>query len=52
MSKSYYELKHRKTRVVFVANYAAFYSGNFIASLTELEKQLIRRGITVLYVFP
>lgn len=52
MSKSYYELKHRKTRVIFVANYAAFYSGNFIASLTELEKQLIRRGITVLYVFP
>ena len=35
-----------------VANYAAFYSGNFIASLTALEKILAKRGVAVSYVFP
>lgn len=39
-------------RVIMVANYAAFYSGNFIASLTALEKRLKKYNIVVSYVFP
>lgn len=35
-----------------VANYAAFYSGNFIASLNVLERVLAGRGVRVSYVFP
>lgn len=35
-----------------VANYAAFYSGNFIASLNALEAMLAERGVRVSYVFP
>lgn len=35
-----------------VANYAAFYSGNFIASLTALEKELAKLNVPVTYVFP
>ena len=35
-----------------VANYAAFYSGNFIASLNALEVMLAERGVKVSYVFP
>ena len=35
-----------------VANYAAYYSGNFIVSLNELEVMLAERGVKVSYVFP
>ena len=35
-----------------VANYAAFYSGNFIASLNALEAMLAEHGVGVSYVFP
>lgn len=34
-----------------VTNYAAFYSGNFIASLNALEAMLAERGVRVSYVF-
>lgn len=39
-------------RLIMVANYAAFYSGNFIASLTALEEKLKEYNIAVSYVFP
>ena len=41
-----------RQRLIMVANYAAFYSGNFIASLNVLEVMLVERGIKVSYVFP
>ena len=45
-------LTDRQTRVIMVANYAAFYSGNFIASLTALEELLTKRDVSVSYIFP
>ena len=38
--------------LIMVANYAAFYSGNFIASLTALEERLKIYNVAVSYVFP
>ncbi len=39
-------------QLIMVANYAAHYSGNFIASLTALEERLKEYNIAVSYVFP
>ena len=39
-------------RVIYVSNYAAFYSGNFISSLMALEEKLNQCNIAVSYVFP
>ncbi len=39
-------------KVVFVADYAAHYQGNFLSSLNSFEKALRERGIEVEYVFP
>lgn len=39
-------------RILQVCAYAAQYGGNFIASLTALEKNLISQGYCVEYVFP
>lgn len=39
-------------RVIIVANYAAFYSGNFIASLTSLEERLKKYNVAVSFIFP
>lgn len=41
-----------KTKVIMIANYAAFYSGNFIASLNTLEEMLNDLDVTVSYVYP
>lgn len=41
-----------RPRLIIVANYAAYYSGNFIASLTALEKKVVINGVCVEYVFP
>lgn len=41
-----------RQRLIMVADYAAYYSGNFIASLNELEVMLAESGVKVSYVFP
>lgn len=38
--------------VLHIAHYAATYSGNFIASLEELEKQISEEKGNVIYMFP
>ncbi len=38
--------------LIIVSNFAAFYAGNFIASLSALEQTAIEHSISVEYVFP
>lgn len=41
-----------RTKLIMVANYAAFYGGNFIASLIALEERLKDYNVSVSYIFP
>lgn len=38
--------------IIHIANYAAPYEGNFIVSLTDLEKTLEKSGNKMIYIFP
>lgn len=51
MSKVH-NLTDGRTKLIIVSNYAAFYSGNFIALFTALEKTATQRDMAVSYVFP
>lgn len=39
-------------RIMFLCGYQSLYSGNFIASLVELEYELNRKGCDCVYIFP
>lgn len=39
-------------KIMFLCGYQSLYSGNFIASLMELENELNRQGSNCIYVFP
>lgn len=52
MEDSYQKKTAGRQRLIIVSNFAAFYAGNFIASLSALEKAVEKLGISVEYVFP
>lgn len=39
-------------KIIFIANYAADYAGNFIESLNALECRIKEQGVRVIYIFP
>lgn len=45
-------MSDRRISVIQLADYGGSYSGNFIASLIHLEKELDRQGFKQIYVFP
>lgn len=52
MEDSYQKKTVSRQRLIIVSNFAAFYAGNFIASLSALERAVKEIGISVEYVFP